>query len=338
MQFFRILAKRSLRISLIVLVVGAVLGFGHFMTPRGSEAYAKVFYDLGETLSSPGMPEFMKMQVDEGAVQEVTLNGNKLFYTLYRTDKSIDTLLDYYENLYQSKQRVIAPPEARQALLKYVKNSKDRAEHERRINETEKILNDRFIRFEGKAWGGFATIVTGKEGDADYSNDMIARFRKFKKSGMATDLGDPKILVAFKDPSRGDTQYFNVWPADDFDFRNIRPRGEDDAPGGDVLDVPRPFGSRRMVSFAQEHGGTTYEILSYRGRGTAEEVLENMVGTMLDNEWAISAHVEESRQQLEDPEHVGLFSKDDGREAWISVKDEPETDEATTTVVIYDRG
>ena len=129
MRFFRALYKRGFRAFLIVLLVGSIFAFGHTMTPRGPDALAKVFIDdVGPALSHPGMPAFMSHQVEEGTVQEVFFNGNQLFYTLNRSDKSPQQLIDYYANLYNGPDREIAPQAARNEILKTVKDKADRAE------------------------------------------------------------------------------------------------------------------------------------------------------------------------------------------------------------------
>lgn len=338
MEIFRLLAKRSLRVGLIVALVGLIFGFGHFMTPRGPDAMARVFHDMGDTMSSPGMPEYMKLQVDEGAVQEVYLNDNTLYYTLNRTAKPVGTLLDYYETLYSnsSTDRDLEPAGARDALLKRIP-AKDRSETVTKLDKTNEIVNDRFIRFEGDGWGGFATIVNGEEGDADWSNKMAGRIGEFQKTGEAKALGDPKVVVAFDDPSQGDTQYFNVWPADDFNHKNVRPKGNEDTPGFDVEDVQRPFGSQRMVTFGQQHGQVAYTIVVYRGGGDVDSVLEHFAHEMTNDGWALSARFAESQSRLEEPEPALLFAKD-GREAYIGLREQPDSDEVTSTVVIYERG
>lgn len=338
MQVFRTLARRSLRVGAIVLCTGAILGAGHLLTPRPPEAMATVFEDLGAAVSHPGMPEYMRLQVDPGAVQQVYLNDNTLFYAQYHSDKSIDALLDYYENLYQGPAQDIVPEPAKQAILKTVKDPKGRAENEKRIDETERLLNQRHIRFEGRDWGGFATIVTGKEGEADYSRDRVDRFRSFKKSGLVKDLGDPKIVVAFRDAAEGGSQYFTVWPGEDFDQRKVRPRGEEDSPGFDIEDIERPYGSRRLVTFAQEHGNVGYTVLMYRGPGSLHDAESHYAEAMSAEGWALSSRYEEARQRMEDGSPSLLFIKD-RREAFVSFKpfDDPAGRGTTSTIVVYDR-
>lgn len=338
MAIFRLLAKRAVRVSLIVLLVGLIFGYGHFMTPRGPDAFARVWLDVSDALSSPGMPEYMKLDIDEGAVHEVSLNDNTLFYTLYRTEKPIAALLDYYENLYSpdSKDRKLAPPGAEEALLARIPEA-DRAETQRKIGATEDVVNDKFVRFEGKGWGGFATLYNGDENEPDWHSRMTRRIQKFKETGKVTDLGDPKILVAFEDPSQGNTQYFNVWPGDDFDFRNVRPQGEQDTPGFDVADIQRPYGSRRMVTFGQSHGGVNYTILVYKGDGQTDEVMEHFVAEMSADGWALSQRVAESQVRQEDPVPAMLFVKE-GKEAFVSLKEDPSEGDVTSTIVLYDRG
>ena len=339
MAIFRLLGKRAFRVGLIVLLVGLIFGFGHFMTPRGPDAWARVFVELGDTLGSPGVPEYMQYEVDEGSVQEVYLNDNTLFYTLYRSEKSVPALLDYYENLYSpesAKRESLAPPGAKEALLARVPVG-ERDETADRIEETEDILNDKFVRFDGKGWGGFATIYNGDENEADWHNRMTERIRKFKDTGLASDLGAPKIVVAFEDPSQDNTQYFNVWPGSDFDHRNVMPRGEADAPGYDVEDIQRPWGSKRMITFGQNHGGVNYTILVYRGEGRTDDVLEHFVSEMTRDGWAVSARFAEARARQDDPEPAMLFIKE-GKEAYIGLRPVEREGLVTSTVIVYDRG
>ncbi len=333
MKFFRLMAKRAGRIGVIVLLVGAIFGYGHFMTPRSPDAFARVFDDLGGALSAPGMPGYMNISVDEGSVQEVYLNGNTLQYTLNRTDKSIDTLLDYYEGLYQGRKHDVAPKAAREALLKTVRDPKDREEQRRRILATDDILNDRFVRFEGDNWGGFSTLVTGREGEANYMADMVERFRSFQKSGDATDLGDPKLLVAFEDASEGDVQYFNVWPSGGFDFQSVRPQGEEDAPGYDLSDIPRPYGSQRMITFGQNHMGSDYQILLYRGGGTIEEIAAHFVESMGTEGWAVSLTHLRAHGAM-DGEYPSLLFTKGQREAYVAMTQGGDDGVVSSTVVV----
>jgi len=333
MKFFRLMAKRAGRIGAIVLLIGAIFGYGHFMTPRSPDAFARVFEDLEGALNSPGMPGYMNISVDEGSVQEVYLNGNTLQYTLNRTDKSIDALLDYYETLYQGRKHEVAPKAAREALLKTIKNPADREEQRRRILATDEILNDRFVRFEGNKWGGFSTLVTGREGEANYMADMVERFRSFQKSGDATDLGDPKLLVAFEDASEGDVQYFNVWPSGGFDFQSVRPQGEKDAPGYDLSDIPRPFGSQRMITFGQNHMGSDYQILLYRGGGTIEEIAAHFVDSMDQEGWAVSVTHLRAHGSM-DGEYPSLLFTKGKREAYVAMTQSEDDDIVSSTVVV----
>ncbi len=338
MELFRLLGKRSLRVGLIVLLVGMIFGYGHFMTPRAPDAWARVWVDMGDALSAPGVPEYMKGAVDEGNVQEVYLNDNTLYYTLNRSEKPIPALLDYYEGLYanDNTDRQIEPEGAREALLARIPKE-EREETAAKLDMTNEVINDRFIRFEGTGWGGFATIVTGDESDANWSARMGERIGKFKETGLASDLGAPKIVVAFEDPAEDNTQYFNVWPAETFDHRKVMPRGEEDAPGYDISDIDRPWGSRRMITFGQNHGGVNYTILVYRGPGGIDETLEHFADEMTRDGWAVSARFAEAQAREEEPEPALLFIKD-GREAYVGLRQGEGDADVTSTIVVYDHG
>jgi|GEM_PF-1707770 len=336
MKLFRKLYARSFRVALILILVGGIFGFGHFMTPKPPAAEAEVYYKLGKALE--GVPAYMKTTVRDGDVNEVYLNGNTLYYTQYHSSKPIDTLLDYYENLYKGEQRPLADQKTKDKLLKYVKNGKDRAEHARRIEETEKLINKRYVRLDGEKWGAFATIVTGKEGDEDWSSDMKERFDDFDKTGEVAALGDAKIVVAFEDAANDGSQYLNVWPGKNFNRKNMRPERREDGVGFDIEDIPRPHGSYRLVTFGQELREADYSIHIYRGIASVGQVENHFLREMEAEGWGLSQSFIAGRdmmdQEMAAPDAL-LFIKDD-REAYISLEESAEHS-VTSTIVVYNR-
>lgn len=336
MNVFRTLSARGFRVILIGLLVVGVFGFGHFMTPRPPTAEAEVYLKLGKALE--GVPAYMKTRVKDGDVNEVYLNGNTLYYTQYRSSKNIDTLLDYYENMYRGDHRPVADQAMKDKLLKTVKNKQDRIEHARRIEETEKLLNQRYVRLDGEKWGAFATIVTGKEGDAEWSADMKGRFEEFDKTGEVAALGDAKIVVAFEDDANGGTQYMNVWPGENFNRRNMRPKRREDGVGYDIEDVPRPLGSYRLITFGQELREADYSIHIYRGPSSMDQTETHWLSAMELEGWGLSQNFMAGREKMDeqvDPPNALLFLKD-GREAYISLEESAENT-VTSTVVVYHR-
>ena len=165
---------------------------------------------------------------------------------------------------------------------------------------------------------------------------MVERFKRFQKSGDATELGDPKLLVAFEDPSRGDVQYFNVWPVGGFDFKSVRPRDGQDTPGYDLADVPRPSGSQRMVTFGQNHLGSDYQILVYRGGGTVEELAAHFATAMDEEGWAISSTHLRAHASLEG-EYPSLLFTMGKREAYVAFTERDGEALVTSTVIVLGR-
>ena len=333
---FRTLLQKGIRVGLIMSLVGGIFAFGHFMTPEPNDALAEWFLEGGGSME--GVPAHMQLRVNEGDVNEVYLNGNTMYYTQYSSDKPVGQLLDYYENLYRGDTRPLADDATKKALLEYVKDDADRAEHARRIQETERLMNERFVRLEGDTWGAFATIVTGREGEADWAEDMKARFEAYDESRKVGALGDPKIVVAFDAPEGG-SQYLNVWPDKEFDQRSLRPRKGEDAPGYDIEDIQRPRDSFRMVTFGQEQFGKDYSILVYRGPGTVDGVEAHFLREMQEDGWGLSTRVLDGKELMEseaDPPPAHLFAKDN-REAYVSLQ-ETTQGWVTSTIVVYRRG
>ena len=332
----RTVVQKGVRVGLIMSLVGGIFAFGHFMTPKPPDALAKWVYEGGQLLE--GVPAHMQLRVNEGDVNEVYLNGNTMYYTQYSSDKDVGQLLDYYENLYKGDEHPLADDATKTALLKYVKDPTDRAEHARRIQETERLLNERHVRLEGQSWGAFATIVTGREGEADWATDMKARFQAYDASRRVGDLGDPKIVVAF-DQAGGGSQYLNVWPDKEFDQRSLRPRKGQDAPGYDIEDIQRPRDSFRMVTFGQEQFGRDYSIIVYRGPGDVRGVQDHFMREMQTDGWGVSTRVLDGKELMESEQEAPpamLFAKDD-REAYVSLQQKTQG-WVTSTIVIYRRG
>ena len=333
---FRSLVQKGLRVALIMSLVGGIFAFGHFMTPEPPDALAEWFLDGGGSLE--GVPAHMQLRVNEGDVNEVYLNGNTMYYTQYSSDKPVGQLLDYYENLYKGDVRPVADDATKKALLEYVKDDEDRKEHARRIQETERLMNERFVRLEGESWGAFATIVTGREGEADWAEDMKKRFQAYDESRKVGALGDPKIVVAF-DQAGGGSQYLNVWPDKEFDQRSLRPRKGEDAPGYDIDDIQRPRDSFRMVTFGQEQFGRYYSIIVYRGPGDVRTVEDHFMNEMQTDGWGVSTRMLDGKAKMEEQEAAPpamLFAKDN-REAYVSLQENAQG-WVTSTIVIYRRG
>lgn len=96
--------------------------------------------------------------------------------------------------------------------------------------------------------------------------DLLRRARAFAASGDLAALGDLRFVWAMRDDS-GDTSYVALATEGPVAIPALFPaRG--DAPGADMPDVPRPPGSRRVLSAYQEHAAPS--IVSYRVELPAE--------------------------------------------------------------------
>ena len=66
-------------------------------------------------------------------------------------------------------------------------------------------------------------------------------------------------------------------------------------------------------------------------------ILGHFAEEMTQDGWAISGRFAESQSKLEDPEPALLFIKD-GREAYVGLREDQDSHEVTSTVVMYERG
>jgi hypothetical protein len=169
------------------------------------------------------------------SVRQLQLNGVRLFFRTQTVDASLVDVLDHYEAACGT---AIATQTARNNHAGYV-----------------------------------ACLDLG---DASQDLDaLVNRFVSFSETGDLQEVGSPRYVFARHVASRSGDEVFllTMWADSAFDLYRMLPRAGADAAGRDLVGVPRPPGSQRILSAweARQPSG----VLVYRVAGKSAEELES---------------------------------------------------------------
>lgn len=237
----------ALRVTALLVLLGNV-GVGVFAVRAHARAH--------ELMQSAGASLLAYARADHvAAPSTLVLNGTPLHLMSGSTTDSIRALLDTFharcrrvggrfgEPLLERQPRLgaLAPP-ARAAL-------------------------DGVLRLDSERSGYIACLDLGNERVSP--TDLISRVRAFLATGDLAKIGDLRFAWTSRDPGR--TSYVALWSESSVPLRSMfPPRG--DAPGEEIRDLPRPDGSRRVLSAWQQ--GEAPILVVYRARRSAAELAQ----------------------------------------------------------------
>jgi len=127
---------------------------------------------------------------------------------------------------------------------------------------------------------------------------LTNRFLRFAKTGDLRDVGDPRYIMARRVASGSEDKTFllTMWADSAFNLHRMLPRAGADAAGRDLVGVPRPPGSQRILSAWEERQPSG--VLVYRVAGKSAQAIESFYRAELPkNGWTIiERHPSESIQ------------------------------------------
>lgn len=235
-----------LRLGLFLLVLGAV-GSALLLRPAHADV-ARFFEGRGaETMTYPGAPP--------EAVRVLQLNGVHVSFRTQTIAASLDEVLRHYESLCTGRGAWLV-----------------------------ERLSMQLVR--GKDVGHVACLDMG---DAPRSLSSLAdRFVRFSESGDLAELGGLRYMRArrLSDMPGEHTFILTVWADSAFDLFRMLPIDGADSGGGDIVDVPRPRRSQRLLS-AWEAGAPSGFVV-YRVPHESAAALESFYRNELsENGWTI---------------------------------------------------
>lgn len=139
---------------------------------------------------------------------------------------------------------------------------------------------------------------------------LVNRLLRFSETGDLHALGEPRYILARRvaSGSKDKTFLLTMWADSGFNLYRMLPHAGADAAGRDLVGVPRPPGSQRILSAWEERQPSG--VLVYRVAGESAEELEAFYRTQLpSNGWTlIERHPSESIQL--DGTHILSAEKD----------------------------
>ena len=301
----------------------AVFWFGHSNSPLSPPAQATVFQSLGGGLA--GVPSVWELQVRPGAVESAVLNGNRIFYTLEQDWRTVDEVLDYYEELYAGPRAKFGGDDPKNPDIEGV----DWDELREGLNAR---AGRRGIRLDGGTWGVYGTAVIPDWTEPGWAEEINKRAQAAADSGRISELGDAKFVLALRDPGATATTVIAAWPSAEFDVRAVSSDGESDAPGQDPPDVPRIAGDVRLLSFVQDRSEMTVFMGQYQSRQSVQHVLDFYSTRLPQYDWSEDSRVSAVGEDLGTAPSL-LFVR--GRQqCHVTVTEDTDTRTTVATVVV----
>lgn len=254
---------RLLQIVIIGAILGAALWFGLSYGPAPS-VRADIYMDLASAYGSipdlNGDPAGQRTGV-------TLLNGNKLYYRVSRSKKSVHDVLNEY-------QQALTPKDFHLFSSEHLPNLPDIAKVAPEIPFLEFLMNQkRIVREESPHWGMISFLDMGPEANRDWHVVFQSKMKAFAKSGRLGDLGIAKTVVAVPNASGDFTSVMAYWTDPEFNLRNLQDSGTGDLPGKDIPGFPRIQPSRRLLTFEQVEDRMGFVLLMYETYLSPEQAL-----------------------------------------------------------------
>lgn len=215
---------RILRVMAVIAIAGAIAGYA--VVRRARADVQEVMLGIGAQMMH------FNDSVNHDAPRPLYINGQQLMLATASTNKPVDDVLDYYEARCRSRDGDFNADIDRAA----------RTQHQHITPDTDAAL-DTTLRDDRAGKGFVACLDTGH--DHLSVEEMLDRIRNFTRTGDIAEVGN--LRYAYVDATGQRTHIVTFWTERHLNVRNMFP-ATGDAPGRDIIDVPRPPASRRMLS------------------------------------------------------------------------------------------
>jgi hypothetical protein len=267
---------KIVRLTTFLVVVGAVLGFVSYQRARGQ---------LGEAMMSAGSQMMMLAEAEhQDAPRQVVINGQRIHFTSGMAPFAPTEVLDRFEarceganaGLMAEFSRIIA------------EHPDDEGAH--RMEEIgAPVLREQHGNTGYVACFDFGDETVGIRG-------LMERYARFEETRDLHDFGD--LRYVYVEPAREDRAHFvAIWTEGTLQLGELFPESGD-ARGADVAGIPRPPGSRRVIT-AHETGEDQVATI-YQGSDLDQGELESFYLRELPaNGWQVlDTHEHEAARRL----------------------------------------
>lgn len=310
-----ILGKRSYKSPYLRRVLGVtrVIAYGTVVAAGlGAFAARSAVADVSEGSLRVGR-ELDKLSDLLGKTNELTLNGEKVYFSQASTTEDVGTVLNRFQGHCDEDPGMAGIDWQDLAKTKLSPTQKP-----------EKNLG--VMRNEG-ANDGVVLCFRRSEGAAG-SKTFLNALAAFSKSNDLADIGNLRYVHASRAPN-GQTSMQIVWTNGSFKMGNLFPPTDGkDAPGSDSAVLPRPDHSQRILTATAAH--TPYVARIYATADDGDKALAAYDGKMESAGWAII-----TPPVGDQPSTKGHWYERQGAQSMISVS---RNNEGQTVMVVGDLG
>jgi hypothetical protein len=265
-------APKVMRLTLFVLFVYA--GVVVFV-------YQRARAQMGEMLFALGVEMLRYDDVEkQGETRTLHLNGQEIHLATAVTRHPLERVLDYYESRCMEHDGRLA------------EQITELSRGDAVPGEIDGSMFDATLRSEEGNKGYVACLDQGTERASP--DGVIEKFERFKATLDISEMGALRYIYA--EESDGTTLFVTFWSDGPLRIREIFP-SEGDAPGRDVEGVPRPDGSRRILS-SWEAGEPQIVAMYQSGEAEVRDIDSFYRRSMEDGGWTLLELDEERRRAL----------------------------------------
>ena len=229
-------------------VLGPILRLGSYLAAACLVAcllfLRSVRADVAEVLREVGDGAMQYPGVPREGVRQLWLNGARISFRAQTVDAALADVLAYYERLCAVRGAGLA--------------------NRLRAIATQAARNDR---------GGYVACLDMGDGPQDLGT-LAKRFLRFSNTGDLHDLGGLRYVVARRAVSTSGEKTFllAMWADSEVNLYRMLPHMGSDAAGRDLIGIPRPSGSQRVLSVWEDRQPSG--VFIYRVAAKSAEQLE----------------------------------------------------------------
>jgi hypothetical protein len=168
------------------------------------------------------------------------------------------------------------------------------------------------LTFGDDANGGLVAFDMGKPS----ALELVRRFHAFVRTRRLGELGQMRLVRWSREPDGG-TRFLTAWTDKRFALDRLMPPPGTDVEGGDLPDVARPAGMRRVL--ALEEAGRPYHTRVYEGSGGISSVAAELTAVMRARGWSGDDAAAARTSAGDDDGSVQLRFSRDGRTVRYSI-------------------
>lgn len=205
-------------------------------------------------------------------VSKVILNGQTMFFASSLTDDAPDQVLARYED--NCRKNAAQSPESWRGL----------ATDAAKADATKAAQNDTMAQTGGVLRGG-----SGEEGtlicfvkSSSSKSTLSEALTSFQQTGELSALGMLRFVYVKKSQSGG-AHILAAWTLEKFNVKEMMPEEDQDVPGNDFSEIPRPTNSVR--TFSAYLDGTPYGVNMYLSNESPQAVTASFDATLTKQGW-----------------------------------------------------